>query len=87
MSKHNDLPRNEYPRPQLVRDNWRNLNGEWEFAFDDKNIGLSKGWMDGRSFEERITVPFAYQTELSGINDKSVHEVVWCARSFIVPSE
>ncbi len=25
----------EYPRPQLVRDNWLNLNGKWRFRFDD----------------------------------------------------
>jgi beta-galactosidase/beta-glucuronidase len=35
----------------------------------------------------RITVPFAYQTPLSGINDKSIHEVVWYARSFQLPEE
>ena len=35
----------------------------------------------------RIIVPFAYQTSLSGINDKSIHEVVWYARSFTVPTE
>ena len=35
----------------------------------------------------RITVPFGYQTALSGINDKSIHEVVWYARSFELPEE
>src|SRR6185503_12806751 len=76
------VPRPEYPRPQFVRDEWINLNGEWEFAFDDKEVGLSEGWQDGRKLPGRITVPFAYQTELSGINDKSIHEVVWYARTF-----
>ena len=28
-----------YPRPQFVRDNWLNLNGEWNFLFDDSDIG------------------------------------------------
>ena len=28
-------PRAEYPRPQFVRDSWINLNGEWQFEFDD----------------------------------------------------
>lgn len=36
---------------------------------------------------KRIVVPFPYQSELSGINDKSIHEVVWYARSFEVPDE
>jgi beta-galactosidase/beta-glucuronidase len=76
------VPRPEYPRPQFVRDEWFNLNGEWEFAFDDKEIGLSEEWHDGRALPGRITVPFGYQTPLSGVNDKSIHEVVWYARSF-----
>ena len=28
-----------YPRPQFVRENWMNLNGKWDFKFDDENIG------------------------------------------------
>jgi beta-galactosidase/beta-glucuronidase len=79
------VPRPEYPRPQFVRDEWMNLNGEWEFAFDDRNEGLEQAWHDGRTLPLRIIVPFAYQTSLSGIHDKSIHEVVWYARSFVVP--
>jgi len=79
------IPRPEYPRPQFVRDEWLNLNGEWEFAFDDVNQGLQLGWHDGRTLPGRITVPFAYQTPLSGINDKSIHEYIWYARSFEIP--
>ena len=82
-----DIPRSEYPRPQFVRSIWFNLNGEWEFAFDDADEGLSLGWHDGRELPLRIVVPFAYQTPLSGINDKSIHEVVWYARSFELPEE
>jgi beta-galactosidase/beta-glucuronidase len=82
----NNIPRAEYPRPHFVRDQWLNLNGQWEFAFDDANEGLEKGWQDGRQLPARIVVPFAYQTEMSGINDKSVHEIVWYARSFQIPA-
>jgi beta-galactosidase/beta-glucuronidase len=81
------IPRPEYPRPQFVRAEWLNLNGEWEFAFDDANRGRELGWQDGRSLEGRIVVPFPYQSELSGINDKSIHEYVWYARGFEVPGE
>jgi beta-galactosidase/beta-glucuronidase len=79
------IPRPEYPRPQFVREQWLNLNGQWEFAFDDANEGLQLGWQDGRQLPGRIIVPFAYQAELSGINDKSIHECVWYARSFQIP--
>ncbi|WP_038472557.1 glycoside hydrolase family 2 protein [Fimbriimonas ginsengisoli] len=75
-------PRPEYPRPQFVRQQWTNLNGEWEFAFDDQETGIAESWFDGRSLDRRITVPFPYQSEASGINEKEVHEVVWYARDF-----
>jgi beta-galactosidase/beta-glucuronidase len=76
-----------YPRPQFVRRQWLPLNGEWEFAFDDTDLGLRLGWSDGRALGMRIVVPYPYQSELSGINDKSIHEVVWYARDFTVPEE
>jgi beta-galactosidase/beta-glucuronidase len=82
-----EVPRPEYPRPQFARSLWFNLNGEWEFAFDDADEGLGLNWYDGRELPLRIVVPFAYQTSLSGINDKTIHETVWYARSFELPEE
>ena len=32
----------DYPRPQFVRNNWENLNGTWDFGFDDANVGEQK---------------------------------------------
>jgi beta-galactosidase/beta-glucuronidase len=87
LSNRQKLPRPEYPRPQFVRSLWFNLNGEWEFAFDDANRGVNEGWQDGRELSMRIIVPFAYQTLRSGINDKAIHEIVWYARSFELPEE
>ncbi|MDQ3817810.1 MAG: glycoside hydrolase family 2 [Acidobacteriota bacterium] len=81
------LPRPEYPRPQFVRREWLNLNGEWEFAFDDENKGRDLGWHFGLPLDKRIIVPFPYQSEASGVNDKSVHENVWYARDFEVPAD
>ncbi len=63
------LPDPNHPRPLMTRAAWRDLSGEWEFAFDDATDG----------FPLRIQVPFAYQAPLSGIDDKSIHEVVWYA--------
>jgi beta-galactosidase/beta-glucuronidase len=86
-----ELPRPEYPRPQFRRPEWTNLNGEWAFAFDDEGRGLAQGWhraspedlrSGGSPFDRRITVPFCYQSELSGIGDASFHDVVWYARTF-----
>ena len=86
-----ELPRPEFPRPQFRRPEWTNLNGEWVFAFDDEDAGLARGWQnvsvehlysDTSPFDRRITVPFCYQSELSGIGDPSFHDVVWYARTF-----
>jgi len=85
------IPRPEYPRPQFRRQDWTNLNGEWNFAFDDSNAGLAKGWQDltpddlrsGDSpFDRKIVVPFCYQAKLSGIGETAFHDVVWYARTF-----
>ncbi|MFP7300082.1 glycoside hydrolase family 2 protein [Neobacillus niacini] len=80
--------RPEYPRPQLVRKEWLNLNGEWDFAFDDENTGVKEKWFQTESaFNQKINVPFAYQTKLSGINDPSFHDHVWYRREFTVPTQ
>ena len=80
-------PRPEYPNPQFARAEWLNLNGEWEFAFDDENRGRQLGWHYGLPLERRILVPFPYQSELSGVGDKTIHEIVWYSRSFEVPAD
>lgn len=75
-------PRIEYPRPQMVRDNWTNLNGEWGFEFDDLNQGLDSEWYCKEEFAEKIIVPYAYQTKLSGINLQEFHDIVWYQREW-----
>jgi hypothetical protein len=49
-----DKARPEYPRPQFVRKDWQNLNGLWEFAFDDADMGRSTGWFSSKSLPEKI---------------------------------
>lgn len=77
--------RHAYPRPQLVRKNWQNLNGTWQFCFDDADKGLEKKWyLESGDFEREIQVPFVYQCSLSGIHDSKNHEIVWYKRKFEV---
>ena len=45
--------REEYPRPQFVRDEWLNLNGEWDFEFDDLNIGQKEKWFFGHEYRKK----------------------------------
>ncbi len=74
----------DYPRPQLVRQNFTNLNGQWDFAFDDENIGEKSGWEKGFETDLTIEVPFTYETKMSGIGREEAHEHVWYHRAFAV---
>ncbi len=77
--------REEYPRPQFVRKNWTNLNGEWDFTFDDENEGIrGKFFASSENYDKKINVPFAYQSQKSGIHDASPHDIVWYYRKFEV---
>ncbi len=81
------IPRPEYPRPQLVRDDWMNLNGEWEFALDPGKSGRARGMVDAAPFERKIIVPFCPESELSGISNKDFMPCVWYRKSFGLPSD
>lgn len=77
----------DYPRPQFVRGNWENLNGEWDFSFDDANVGESEKWYQCFCGDRKIQVPFSYETKLSGIGDETAHENVWYARTLQIEQE
>ncbi|WP_373230673.1 glycoside hydrolase family 2 protein [Cohnella sp.] len=80
------LPRAEYPRPQLFRDLWLNLNGEWEFEFDDERKGLEEQWYKNDPvFSRKIQVPFSFESKLSGIGNPEIHDVVWYRRQVELP--
>ena len=82
------IDRNEYPRPQFRRENWQSLNGEWEFAFDDKNDGVKSGlWQGKKALPLKIRVPFSYQYPASGVGDLAQHDVVWYRRTFAIAEE
>lgn len=75
----------EYPRPQFRREGWQNLNGEWEFAFDDKNEGIKSGlWQGNTTLPLKINVPFTYEYPASGVGDAAQHDVVWYRRTFAI---
>ncbi|WP_423188966.1 glycoside hydrolase family 2 protein [Alkalibacterium sp. f15] len=80
------MKRTEYPRPQLVRDEWLNLNGEWSFAFDDKDLGIKEGWYETEDLlDQTIEVPYVYQSKASGINSQENHEIVWYKKNITMP--
>ena len=70
-------PLSEYPRPQLVRDNYTMLNGIWQYAI--KNINLS---FDGQ-YKGEILVPFSPETRLSGVEEMvGPDDVLYYKREF-----
>jgi beta-galactosidase/beta-glucuronidase len=81
------IPRPEYPRPDFERREWLNLNGEWDFEFDDADTGERERWYLEKKFSGKILVPYCFQSELSGIHDRGLHEVMWYNRSFTIPAD
>lgn len=64
-----DNPLPEYPRPQQVRDNWKNLNGPWQFAGAEKD----EQPVFGKDLDEKIIVPFPVESQLSGLERHEDH--------------
>lgn len=77
----------DYPRPQFVRKEWQNLNGEWNFTFDDNDEGETKKYFLNFPKVNKINVPFTYETKLSGIQDESVHYIVWYNKEINIKKE
>ncbi|MEM7392382.1 MAG: sugar-binding domain-containing protein [Verrucomicrobiota bacterium] len=68
----------EYPRPQLKRDSWTNLNGEWDYSITP--IAIKKAPSD---WSGKILVPFSLESRLSGVQRLlDVGEALWYRRSF-----
>lgn len=75
----NVLP--EYPRPQLRRDNWQNLNGLWDYAIAPRDAAQPQ------QFAGQILVPFPVESALSGVMQRvGKDNLLWYRRSFELPA-
>jgi beta-galactosidase/beta-glucuronidase len=71
-----------YPRPQLRRDEWTSLNGEWEFALDPAGSWSAP---DEVTWDSTIILPYSPETELSGINNTGFYRSCWYRHTFPKP--
>ena len=72
-----------YPRPQLRRQQWSSLNGEWMFAVDPQSAYAQPADV---VWSHRIEVPFSPETSRSGIGDDGFFRAVWYGRAVEPPS-
>ncbi len=76
------IPREEYPRPQFIRKEWINLNGQWQFEMDNGRSGEVRGLQKvGVALKDSILVPFCPECEMSGIGYKDFMYGVWYKRN------
>ncbi len=74
-------PHSENPRPQLVRGDWKSLNGLWDFAITSVSTPAPA------NYDRQILVPFAPESSLSGVGEKvGKDQVIWYQTTFDVPS-
>lgn len=80
-----NIPRPEYPRPQMVREKWMNLNGVWEFEIDHSKSGRARKLFDSTNLDASIIVPFCPESKLSGLEHKDFMNAVWYRKDFQLP--
>jgi hypothetical protein len=80
-----DAP-SQHPRPDWTRP-WLNLNGPWRFAFDPEDAGIRDGWAKGNDYIQTITVPYPWQSPLSGIARPDYQGIAWYERDITLPAE
>lgn len=73
-----DLNKLKHPNPLFAREGFIDLNGEWDFLFEQADVGIrAPRYKEFPQGSLKINVPYCYQSELSGINSQDQCETVW----------
>ncbi|MCY3659521.1 MAG: hypothetical protein OXG36_10940 [Caldilineaceae bacterium] len=84
------IPRPEHPRPDFRRHAWLNLNGTWHFSFDAMAYGEQLRWHQTGTVSRSgatITVPFPWESRLSGQGRTDYKGAGWYEREVTIPAE
>lgn len=80
--------RAEHPKPQFMREQWLNLNGQWQFEIDRGNSGEARRlWEADRQLSGTIQVPFCPESKLSGVESVDFLNSVWYRRTLQLTAE
>ncbi len=83
----NEIPRPEHPKPQMVREEWMNLNGKWEFEIDNSVSGEDREFYKREKLNDEIIVPFCPESNLSGIGNIDFMNSVWYKKDIEIPEK
>ncbi len=81
------IARTEHPRPDRRREEWLNLNGEWDFEIDNSKSGKGKKFFERESLNDKIRLPFSPESVLSGVGNTDFMYSVWYLKKVVIPKE
>ncbi len=81
------IPRPEHPRPQMERQHWTNLNGEWNFYIDYGDSGKDRKLYNNTELPERIIVPFCPESKCSGVAKTDFMPAVWYQKTLMLKKD
>ena len=71
----------------MKREQWQNLNGIWDFAFDFGSSGVERKFYERDGLDQKIQVPFCPESKLSGIGYQDFIPAVWYQRKIQLTAE
>ena len=81
------IPRPEHPQPQMQREDWVNLNGEWNFYIDYGNSGKDRKLYKDTELPQKIIVPFCPESRCSGVENTDFMPAVWYQKKLMLKKD